>query len=210
MRAPNDVLLFDFDGVLADSEPVHFRAWSEVLQPLGVSFTWEYYQKNFVGVADDLVLTEKLKLPGGSYAESLITRKREVFRAALESTPPFLADTLELVQELSGFYSLAVVSSSARTQVEPPLVQAGIRDHFKLLITWEDVEHVKPDPEPYLKAARTLKAERPLIIEDSDSGVAAAQASGFEYLRVSGATTMASELRRYLQERTSQQRATQA
>jgi beta-phosphoglucomutase len=201
MSGAIDVLLFDFDGVLADSEPVHFRAWSEVLKPLGFSFTWEFYQKNFVGVADDKLLTEKLNLPRGSEVDSLIARKREIFRAMLQETPPFPKDTLDLVQELSSVYILAVVSSSARTEVEPPLVQAAIRDRFRLVITWEDVERVKPDPEPYLKAAQLLGASHPLIIEDSDSGVAAARASGFEYLRASGATAMAAEVREYLADR---------
>jgi HAD superfamily hydrolase (TIGR01509 family) len=203
-------LLFDFDGVLADSEPVHFRSWSEVLKPLGFSFTWEYYQNNFVGVSDDLVLTEKLKLPGGSYTESLISHKREIFRAMLDASPPFPQDTILLIAELSASYRLAVVSSSARTEVEPPLVRAGLRHRFELLVTWEDVERVKPDPEPYLKAAKLLGALSPLIIEDSTTGVAAAKASGFEYLRVSGAVEMAAELRQYLERRNPRPQATQA
>ena len=112
---------------------------------------------------------------------------------------PFCEDTLLLLHELAGGHNkLAVVSSSGRTEVDPPLQRAGLSGCFQHVITCEDVENVKPHPEPYLLAARCLSARRPLVIEDSDSGAASAEAAGFDVLRVSGPKSMAAELRRHL------------
>jgi beta-phosphoglucomutase len=176
--------LFDFDGVLADTEPIHYQSWRSVLEPLGISVSWETYRSNFVGVADDDVVPRVLKISDRAAAQAMVERKRAVFRAALEVSPPFLKETLSLLRDLSSRYAMAVVSSSARTEVEPPLVRAGVRDCFRLVITFEDVTHVKPAAEPYLKAARLLGAQRPLVIEDSPSGIAAGEAAGFDVLRI--------------------------
>jgi HAD superfamily hydrolase (TIGR01509 family) len=82
--------------------------------------------------------------------------------------------------------------------VEPALVRARIRPCFELLITGEDVRNFKPSPEPYLLAAERLGARRPLVIEDSDAGVASGRAAGFEVLRVSAVENVAREVRERL------------
>ena len=191
-----DALLFDFDGVLADTEPLHYRAWSETLAPLGISVSWEFYVANCVGVADDALFSNVFpKVFSVANPAKLVDAKRTAYRASLELKPPFLASTLELVRELSGQYPLAVVSSSSRAEVEPPLVRAGIAQYFRRMITREDVERIKPNPEPYLKAARWMDAKNPLVIEDSSAGIAAGKAAGFRVVEISSAASMASELR---------------
>jgi len=191
----HDALLFDFDGVLADTERVHHRAWNQTLEPLGIQLDWASYQKNFVGVADEVALRERLHLEdrGG-----LVARKQALFRQGLEESHPFLEDTVGLLEELHNIYTLAVVSSSYKSEVEPPLIRGGIRPCFQLLITGEDVQHFKPSPEPYLLAAERLGARRPLVIEDSDAGVASGVAAGFEVLRVSAVENVGREVRERL------------
>ena len=190
--AKYDALLFDFDGVLADTERVHHRAWNQTLEPLGIQLDWPAYQKNFVGVADEVALRERLGL---SDRDGLVARKQAFFRQGLEASQPFLADTVRLLEEIHRLYTLAVVSSSYKSEVEPPLVRGGIRPCFQLLITGEDVKHFKPSPEPYLLAAERLGSRRPLVIEDSDAGVASGQAAGFEVLRVSSVENVGREVR---------------
>ena len=190
-----DALLFDFDGVLADTERVHHRAWNQTLEPLGIQLDWASYQKNFVGVADEVALRERLGL---SDREGLVARKQALFRKGLEESQPFLADTVSLIEEIHGIYRLAVVSSSYKSEVEPPLICGGIRPCFQLLITGEDVKHFKPSPEPYLLAAERLGARRPLVIEDSEAGVASGLAAGFEVLRVSAVENVGREVRERL------------
>ena len=79
---------------------------------------------------------------------------------------------------------LAVVSSSGRTEVEPPIVHAGIRERFEVLVCGLEAGKLKPAPEPYLRAAELLGVRRPLVVEDSESGVASAVAAGFDVLRI--------------------------
>jgi beta-phosphoglucomutase len=190
-----DALLFDFDGVLADTERVHHWAWNQTLEPLGIQLDWPAYQKNFVGVADEIALRERLGL---SDRDGLVARKQALFRQRLAESQPFREDTVKLLESLHGSYTLAVVSSSYKSEVEPPLIRGGIRPCFQLLITGEDVKHFKPSPEPYLLAAKRLGAHRPLVIEDSDAGVASGGAAGFEVLRVSAVENVGREVRERL------------
>ena len=183
-----DALLFDFDGVLADTERIHHRSWNLALEPLGIQWDWDYYQKHCVGVADALLVDQ------AEYVE----RKQQIYQEQLGLSEPFCAETLALIPELSLRYRMAVVSSSFRRDVEPPLVKFHLRDYFQAMVTAEDVRQLKPAPEPYLLGAARLSAKRPLVIEDSDSGVASGKAAGFEVLRVSGVATVARELRAYL------------
>ncbi|MBZ5677611.1 MAG: HAD family phosphatase [Acidobacteriia bacterium] len=197
--AKYDALLFDFDGVLADTERVHHRAWNQTLEPLGIQLDWPAYQKNFVGVADEVALRERLHIVDKDADRGgLVARKQAFFRQGLEESQPFLADTVRLLEELHSIYTLAVVSSSYKSEVEPPLVRGGIRACFQLLITGEDVKNFKPSPEPYLLAAERLGARRPLVIEDSEAGVASGQAAGFEVLRVSAVENVGREVRERL------------
>jgi len=187
--------LFDFDGVLADTEPVHHWAWNQTLERLGIQLDWASYQKNFVGVADEVALREALHL---SDRDGLVARKQALFRHRLAEAQPFLPDTVRVLEEICREYKLAVVSSSYKSEVEPPLIRGGIRPFFQLLITGEDVQHFKPSPEPYLLAAERLGVRRPLVIEDSDTGVASGRAAGFEVLRVSAVGNVGREVRERL------------
>jgi beta-phosphoglucomutase len=188
VRSPWDALLFDFDGVLADTERIHHRSWNLALEPLGIQWDWDYYQKHCIGVADALLVDS------AAYVE----RKQHIFQEQLERSQPFSIETMELLLELHSIYKLAVVSSSFRKDVEPPLVKFNLRNYFQTLVTAEDVQNLKPAPEPYLLGASRVTATRPLVIEDSDSGVAAGKAAGFEVLRISSVGSVASEVRKYL------------
>lgn len=181
-------MLFDFDGVLADTEPVHFACWAEVLKPLGIEIDWEFYRDQCVGIPDG-VMAERFGV--GSPECEL---KRTLFRARLERHPPFLPATLDLVKDLHSTYALAVVSSSHRSEVEPPIERAGIRPCFHAMVCGLEAARLKPAPDPYLKAAELLGARRPLVIEDSDAGVASGRAAGFDVLRVSVPEALSREL----------------
>jgi len=183
-----DAILFDFDGVLADTEPLHWRCWREILAPFSIDLTWEDFERHCIGVNDrdfGKFLASR-RLPPLAFEElwAEYPRKKELFRARVVSELPFLPETLSLVVGLSAYYKLGVVSSSARSEVEPALVAAELRPYFVDLVCGKEVENFKPAPDPYLRAAELLEAERPLVVEDSEAGVASAIAAGFEYVRV--------------------------
>jgi beta-phosphoglucomutase len=197
-----DAILFDFDGVLADTEPVHWRCWNDILEPFSIQLTWEAFERECIGVSDR-ALIERLasqRQPPIPFDElwSQYPCKKELFRRRLAEAPPFVAETVALVRELSEFYKLAVVTSSARIEVEPALLHGGIRACFQELVCGKEVENLKPAPDPYLKAAELLGARKPLVIEDSDSGVASARAAGFEVLRISDVQDVARAVREFL------------
>ena len=187
-----DAILFDFDGVLADTEPLHWRCWREILDPFSIDLTWEMFETEFVGKSDrDLVARLAAKkdpsVPFDEIFEKIwaeYPRKKEMFGARLLVEQPFLPETLRMVEKLCGDYKLAVVSSSARTEIEPALIKVGIRQHFVELVCGREVQNLKPAPDPYLKAIELLGSRRPLAIEDSIPGVASATAAGCTVLHV--------------------------
>jgi beta-phosphoglucomutase len=185
--SPYEAIFFDFDGVLVDSEPLHYRCWSDVLAPYGIRFSWEDYVANCVGVADR-ALVERFRWMANRpvsfdklWAE--YPRKQALFRERMLAHVPMPRATRELLRRLQHF-KLAVVSSSGRSEVEPALVKAGVRGYLKELICAEDVSVHKPSPEPYLEAARRLAVRRALVVEDSEAGQASGRAAGFDVLQI--------------------------
>ena len=144
-------ILFDFDGVLADSEPLHFECWREVLVRHGIDLPWDVYESKCIGVSDhDMIegLCRGLERPD-RFEEvwKEYPRKQQLFQERIATADVFHPETLELIHSLNG-HKLAVVSSSRRAEIEPPLVRAGIRPRFEILVCGsEEVERLKPAPD---------------------------------------------------------------
>jgi HAD superfamily hydrolase (TIGR01509 family) len=199
MQHRYQAVLFDFDGVLADTEPIHRLCWAGVLQPYGIDLDWDTYVRHCVGVSDrDMLAFLSTLADPPVELDRLIAeypRKKELFRERTRAESPVPAATRELVRELAPHYKLAVVSSSGRQEIEPLIESAGIRDCFTALVCGDDVTRFKPDPEPYRLAGERLSVERALVVEDSDAGCASGQAAGFDVLRVPSAAQTASLVR---------------
>ena len=196
-----DAILFDFDGVLVDSEPLHCACWAEVLAPLGVRLEWDEYRSRYLGM-DDREMIPRIAAAmdppldwRALWAE--YPNKRDCIRKCLEQ-PPFPAELAGLLEDLRREYKLAVVSTSARVEVEPPLEAGSIRRYFDALVTGENTERHKPAPDPYLLAARLIGAKMPLVVEDSQPGIASGLAAGFAVLAVGSAAEMPGLLRQRL------------
>ena len=186
MISKYDAILFDFDGVLVDSEPIHYDCWMEVLDPFGIHMDWDTYVRTCVGISDRAMLERLAAMREPALDVGLLLaqypRKKEMFRDRMLAAQPFEDETLQMIHELP--IKLAVVSSSGRTEVEPPIVQAGIRQRFEAMVCGLEAGKLKPAPEPYLRAAEMLGCSRPLVVEDSESGVASAVAAGFDVVRI--------------------------
>lgn len=196
-----DGILFDFDGVLVDSEPVHHEAWNEVLGEFGLAIGWEVY-RGFIGWSDRDMIRHLCEPTGGRVTfEQVWARypaKQRGYRERMAGGPPCPDGIRRLLEELGAAYRMAVVSSSSRHEVEALLEAAGIRAHFETVVGSEDVRRHKPDPEPYLEAARRLGLDRPLVVEDSDPGAEAGRAAGFEVVRVASCDEVPGKLRALL------------
>ena len=197
-----DAILFDFDGVLIDSEPMHCACWAEVLAPLGAVLDWEWYREHAIGIDDRDMLRVIAARPEPPLDwERLWERypaKRELFRVRMLGHPPFPAFLPGLLEELRPDYRMAVVTSSSRGEIEPLLETGGLRQFFDTLVCARDAERHKPAPDPYLLAARLLEARRPLVVEDSEAGIASGRAAGFEVLAVTHPSELQDLLRRRL------------
>jgi beta-phosphoglucomutase len=197
---PFDAILFDFDGVLADSEPLHYEVWCEILAPYGFVMDWETYVRDCIGISDRLMIQRFCETadPPLNFEElyALYPRKKERFSERMVETMPFPSDTMDLIHSLD--LPIAVVSSSGRNEVEPPLVKAGIRSRFGALVCGLEAGKLKPAPDPYLKGAELLGSSNPLVVEDSDAGEKSGLAAGFEVLRVTSPNEVAPRIRELL------------
>jgi HAD superfamily hydrolase (TIGR01509 family) len=192
-------ILFDFDGVILDSEEYHFEAFRKVFEAEGVSLSRETYYQNCLGFNDvecfrwGLKGTGKIEEPGG--LEDLTGRKAVYFEDLLRDQMRFFPGVCEFIRAAGKKYPLAVTSMARRGEIEMALRKADLADLFRLIVSGEDVEKTKPDPEPYEKTLRLLNARlsltdtdreiRPkqcLVIEDSSAGVESARAAGMNVL----------------------------
>jgi beta-phosphoglucomutase len=185
-----EAILFDFDGVLLDSEPVHCACWAEVLAPFGVTVEWEYYRQHGVGVDDrEMLRTLAARFdPPRNWEElwAVYPAKKKLFQTRMAQLPPFDPSLDGFLGELHRAYKLAVVTSSATTEIAPILAAGRIRRHFDTLVGGDDVKRHKPAPDPYLLAAQRLGVRAALVVEDSEPGMASGRAAGFEVLLVKG------------------------
>ncbi|HTP31382.1 MAG TPA: HAD family phosphatase [Candidatus Acidoferrales bacterium] len=180
-------IFFDFDGVLLDTEPVHWASWAQMLATEGITLTWEYYRDYCIGIDDrDMLRALARQADPPRDWESLwvlYPAKKKLFQERMKS-PPFERALVELLPTLHDEYRTAVVSSSSASEIEPLLISGGIRGHFDTIVGGEMVKRHKPAPEPYLLAAERLAVDRALVLEDSAAGIASGKAAGFEVIPV--------------------------
>jgi HAD superfamily hydrolase (TIGR01509 family) len=186
-----DAILFDFDGVLADTEPVHFACWVEALAPLGVPFEWDFFRDHCVGI-DDRSMVQLLAARSSPPRDweglwACHAGKSALFRRRTLASPPFAPELAGFLKSLHGKYKLAVVTASSRPEIEPLLAAGGIGQYFDALVCGKEAGRHKPAPDPYLRAAALLDAKNPLVVEDSAPGIASGRAAGFEVLAVPSA-----------------------
>lgn len=191
-------IFFDFDGVLLDTEPVHWACWAEVLAPAGLTLAWDYYRDHCIGIDDrDMLRTlARQASPPRDWDSlwALYPAKKLLFQERMQA-PLFEPSLAGMLPDLHRQFKLAVVSSSSVTEIEPLLVAGGLRQHFDTVVGGGDVSVQKPSPEPYLLAATRLGVEAALVLEDSAAGIASGRAAGFEVLTVRHPAEVAGLLR---------------
>ena len=200
-----EAILFDFDGVLVDSERVHCQCWQEILEPFGLQLDWKTYCNHGIGISDRALLAHLCREHDrSSDVERLLAeypRKTELFRARMLAREAFSPEILELLGQLRS-YILAVVTSSGQYEIEPILIKGGVHGLFSTIVYGSDVKRHKPAPDPYLLAIERLGVPTGLALEDTDAGEASARAAGLEVLRIGTPSEMPALLRNKLAEST--------
>jgi beta-phosphoglucomutase family hydrolase len=180
-------VIWDMDGVIADTSPYHFRAWREVFLKRGVELIQESFKKNF-GKRNDTIIRNTLG-DGISAAEieSISTDKEMIFRSLARNNVKPLPGVKALIKTLgeSGFKQ-ALGSSAPLENIRLVIGSLGIADAFQGIVSGEEVAEGKPDPQGFLLAAQkmTLEPGDCVVIEDAVAGVTAAKRAGMVCLAV--------------------------
>jgi beta-phosphoglucomutase len=192
---PLKAVIFDFDGVLVDSEPLHYRSLRDCLLPEGITIDSREYAETYLAYDDREAIRVALERHGHAYdaerVEAIALRKAAIFDG-LMSEIPFFPGARELVRLLAKELPVAIASGALRYEIEQIVTAGGIRDQFQTIVGADDVQRGKPHPEPYLTAMKRLAERAPglspgdcLVFEDSMAGIASARAAG---MRVVGVT----------------------
>lgn len=192
-------VVFDFDGVLADSEPVHLASLQEVLTTLGVTLTREEYFAELLGYSDAdvfrlLSARHGWALDHGQIA-ALIEQKSVIFERAVGSGQVLYPGTAECVTRLARVFPLGIASGALRHEIEMVLAGARLDHHFRFIVGAGETPNGKPAPDPYLRAAALhgIPAAACVAIEDSRWGIQSAKEAGMRCVGITN-TYPASEL----------------
>jgi beta-phosphoglucomutase len=189
-------VIFDFNGIIVDDEPIHFRLFQKVLGEEGIILTEEAYYARYLGFDDRGAFTtafrESQRLLDEAKLDELIARKAVYYQNAIRSQVAIFPGVVNLVAALADNVPLAVASGALRHEIKTILATAGLLDRFRAIVSTEDVERGKPEPDIFLKALAALndESEEPLqpancvVIEDSKEGVRGARRAGMKCLAV--------------------------
>ena len=177
--------LFDCDGTIADSMPLHYEAWKKALAEYGCTYEEDLFYawggKPVRKIIADLNEMQGLNMPVDALAE----RKENFYHAQLHELKG-IPDVLEHIEAQHGRIPFAVVSGSRRASVVGSLTALGLMDKFDVLVCAEDYKHGKPAPDGFLMAAEKLgvRPEHCLVFEDTELGIQAANAAGMQAVLV--------------------------
>lgn len=181
-------VIWDFNGVIVDDEPVHFRAIREVLHQDGIALDEAEYFDRYLGLDDwgcfTAALDDRGRTTGASEIDALVARKSEIYLAMLDQVRLF-PGAADLIAALAKRVPQAIASGARQREIEAVLRQEGLAECFSAVVSADAVERGKPDPEGYLTALDRLReadasveAARTVVIEDAPHGIAAAKAAG--------------------------------
>ena len=193
-------LIFDFDGVIANTEPLHFVGLHRTLKEIGIELTEAEYYADYLGYDDRGCILAALaanRRPVDALTVSrLMQRKAEAYLESVIHHPVIFPGVPEFVRKAGNTYPLAIASGALRHEIEYILESAGLRDAFLHITSAEDVTRGKPDPQPFLLALKGLQQRDTglspascLVIEDSLPGVRGAKAAGMKVLAVANTHT---------------------
>jgi beta-phosphoglucomutase len=202
-------ILFDFNGVIVDDEPLHKKAYQETLQAEGITLSDEDYYAS-LGMDDESFVRAAYERTKHHLSDdklrSIIERETDLHRRMIEKEVPVFPGVVTFVKSCARHFAVGLVSMARRTQIDYTLERIGLDKMFDVIVSAENVTACKPDPQCYERAFRLIdEAQRrrdlyPLVedkclaIEDAPPGILAARGAGLRTLGVTN-TVAANELR---------------
>lgn len=190
-------VIFDFDGVIVDTEPLHYRAFQVILEPLGLGYSWEQYASHYMGFDDRDAFKEAFRAGGKNLLQSdldeLVNKKAALFQDVVAKGVNAYPGVIELIKSLSSEFPIAICSGALLTDIQPILLQLGVDKFFSAIVSADEVPVSKPDPASYRRAVEKLAAIYPsaeivpsscVAIEDTPAGIASACAAGIRVIAV--------------------------
>ena len=188
-------LIFDFNGVLADDDPIHMEAFRRVAEEEGLSFTDEEYLEKYLPLNDwdcfETLFNQNSRPLPPAKLRDLIQRKSVYYFRAIAGKTVLFADAANAVRSAARRCQLAIASGARRDEILHILKQGGIDNLFSAIVSAEDVQFGKPHPEPFSRAHEKLKEmdeslsiTECVAVEDSIGGIQSAHAAGMRCLAV--------------------------
>lgn len=189
-------IIFDLDGTLVDTEPLHFAAFNEILRPEGIEIGPDEYSARLIGYNDHdcfaAVLREHRKDAGEQHIADLIARKTTVYQAMVAEREVLYPGAEKFVRDSAGRFPLLIATGTLRAEAEAILRRAKLRDLFLDIIAAEDVERGKPEPDGFIAALGRIGfvlrqrdpvlAEECLVVEDTPAGIEGAHRAHMKVL----------------------------
>jgi beta-phosphoglucomutase len=198
-------VIFDFNGVLVDDEPVHFALFREILAAEGIDLTERQYHSDYLGYDDrgcfEAALSSAGQRADRARVDSLIDRKAKRYEICAEAGLKIFPGAAAALSALAEHWPVAICSGALRTEIEFALDRMRVRDRVAAIVSAEDTTRCKPDPEGYtitlnvLRASARgalpkLRADECLVIEDSMAGIESARAAGMRAVGVTHTYTL--------------------
>jgi len=179
--------IFDCDGTLVESMPLHFRAWRHALESHGASFefSWQLFVSRAGMPLAETVVALNAQFGTALDPTTVVAAQLALYRSFLP-TLTAIAPVVEFARQVATRAPVAVASGGHRAEVEASLRLIGVADLFQCVVTGDEVLRGKPDPEILLRCAEGLRV-RPsecLVIEDAEFGIEAARRAGMDWVRV--------------------------
>lgn len=180
-----DAYLFDCDGTIADSMPLHYRAWKQALGEWHCEFKEDIFYAWGGMPVSEIISTLNQKQNLNMPVEAVSSRKESLYYDLLPQLQA-VPEVLEHIEDAHGRIPFAVVSGSTRDSVTASLVSLNLLDRFNTLVCAGDYKRSKPDPEGFLLAASKLGVQpaKCLVFEDTDMGIQAATAAGMASVKI--------------------------
>ena len=186
------IIIFDFDGVILDSENSHFIAFNEGLKKLNINISEDEYYSKYISLDDRGVITNVVNDKNISVTneeiDMIIKNKNDFFESRLIDNSKLFPGVEELIIQLSKNFVLSIGSGANRSEIIKTLKNNNIYDYFEIIVSADEVNNPKPNPETYNRVLDNINTDfninEIIVIEDSPGGIEAAKSAGLKCIAI--------------------------